>query len=364
MAGMTKTGRSGSAAQRREQERQQRQRREEARVSILNKGKAAGQGPTRRKKDRGGLYMVIGVLVLIAAIIVAFAIIRNLPTPTNPALQRAAADPAVVRDLTSVPPSTWTAVGKGSVTPNGLTYQSGQPPLTGPKEHPQFFYVGGEFCPYCGAQRWAMINALSRFGTFNHLSQIQAAEGNIPTFSFYGSSYSSQYVDFVPREIKGNALDKSQLNYVELEKLTPAEQQTFQKYDSAQSFPFVDIGNQYIWIGAGYDLSILLDSKGNPLSWQTIASSLSDPKSTFAQGILGTANYLTAGICNLTKQQPADVCNVPVIQQIRQAINKAPAATPIPTLTPTPTKTSRAPGGGPLAVASTDLLAARRQIIW
>src|SRR5579883_1240073 len=67
---MAKTGQSGSAAQRRAQERQQRQRREEARASALNKGKKVqSRGPTIRKKDRTGLYMVIGVVVLLAVIV-------------------------------------------------------------------------------------------------------------------------------------------------------------------------------------------------------------------------------------------------------------------------------------------------------
>lgn len=372
---MAKTDQQSSASQRRAQERQQRQRREEVRASALNKGKQnQGRGPTRRRKDHTGLYMGIGVTVLIAAIVVVFVILRNqpLPTNTNPALKRAPANQTVVAELTNVPQSTWEAVGKGSVVKNAFTYNGSQPPLTGPNGHPQFFYVGGEFCPYCGAERWAMINALSRFGTFSNLSEIQSYEYNVPTFSFYGSKYTSQYVDFVPREVKGNELDKAQTSYVDLEKLTPAEQATFQKYNSGQNFPFVDIGNLYTGVGASYDLTILLDSKGNALPWQTIASSLNDPKSTFAQGILGTANYMTAGICSVTKQQPGSVCDSAVIQQLEKEMStKAPATTPTTTpgatstATPgaTPTKTSQIPGGNPLTVAPADLLATQRRAL-
>jgi hypothetical protein len=368
---MAKTGQSGSAAQRRAQERQQRQRREEVRASALNKGKKApGRGPTIRKKDRTGLYMGIGVAALLVAIVVVFVIVRNQPVPVNPAQQRTPANQTVVMELTNVPQSAWEAVGKGSVVKNAFTYNSGQPPLKGSGGHPQILYVGGEYCPYCGAERWAIINALSRFGTFSKLSQIQSAEANIPTFSFYGSNYSSQYVDFVPKEIKGNALNSDQTAYVDLEKLTPDEQQTFQKYDSGQNFPFVDIGNVYIGIGASYDLTILLDSKGNPLSHETIASSLSNSKSTFAQGILGAANYMTAGICSLTNQQPSNVCNSAVIQQIqREMSGKTPASTPTTTPgagatpTATPTKTAHLPGSTPLALAPADPFAAQRRVL-
>jgi len=372
---MAKTDRSGSAAQRRAQERQQRQRKEEVRASALSKGKkTASRGPTMRKKDRTGLYMGIIVAALLVVIVVAFIIVRNWPAATNPAFQRSAADQTVVLELTNVPQSAWEAVGKGSATKSIFTYHSGQPPLTGSHGHPEFFYVGGEFCPYCGAQRWAIINALGRFGTFSNLSQTQAYEYNVPTFSFYGSKYTSSYMDFNPKEVKGNALNSDQTAYVDLEKLTAVEQANFKQFDSGQNFPYVNIGNRYIAIGAGYPFTTLLDSKSNPLSWQNIASSLSNPKSTIAQGILGTANYLTAGICDLTNQQPGNVCNVATIQQLEKDLKTPSSATPTttpttgttptPGTTPaaTPTKTGRAPGGNPPALAPTVLQADLRRM--
>ncbi len=30
--------------------------------------------------------------------------------------------------------------------------------------------MGAEYCPFCAAQRWAMVNAFSRFGTFTGLT--------------------------------------------------------------------------------------------------------------------------------------------------------------------------------------------------
>ena len=343
---MAKTNQPGSAAQRRAQERQQRQRREEVRASALNKGKAPGKGPTIRKKDRTGLYMVIGVLALIAVIIVVFIFVSRGPasqTNTNPNLKPKPADPTVIGQLTSVAQSTWEGVGTGSVA-KPFSVMSGQPPLTGPNGRPEFLYVGGEYCPNCAAERWAMINALSRFGTFSDLSQIQSYEYNVSTFSFVGSSYTSQYIDFMPKEILGNALDASGQNYVSLEKLTPAEQQLFNKYDSGQTFPFVNINNTYIATAASYSFSVLLDGSSNPLSWGTIASSLSNPGSPIAKNILGTANYLTAAICSATNQQPGSVCNSPAIQQIQHSLNKA----------------SQIPGGSPLVLAPADLRAASR----
>src|SRR5207245_2366148 len=88
------------------------------------------------------------------------------------------------------------------------------------------------------------------------------------------------------------------------------------------SIPFITYGNQYITQGAYYDYATLLDSSQNALPWQDIAHALGDPTSPIARGIIGTANYMTAAICNLTNQQPGSVCNVPLIQQIEQTIGK------------------------------------------
>jgi hypothetical protein len=338
---MAKTKQTGSAAQRRAQERQQRQRREEVRASALNKGKAPSKGPTIRKKDRSGLYMVIGVLALITAIIVVFYFVSRGPvsqTNTNPNLKPTPADATVLAQLTGVSQSTWETVGTGGL-PKPFQVVGGQPPLKGPNGHPEFFYVGGEYCPNCAAERWAMINALSRFGTFKNVSQIQSYEDNVSTFSFEGSSYTSQYIDFVPKEILGNAIDASGQSYVSLDKLTAAEQQIFNKYNSGQTFPFVNINNTYIATAASYNPAVLLDSSGQPLSWETIASALTNTGSPITKGILGTANYMTAAICSVTNQQPGSVCNSPVIQQIQHSLNA----------------TSHTAGSSPLALAPASL---------
>ncbi len=186
---------------------------------------------------------------------------------------------------------------------------------------PEFLYIGGEYCPNCAAERWAMLSALSRFGTFTHVSQIQSYEGSISTFRFSGSTYTSQYLDFVPREIAGNTVDSSG-NYVSLDTLSASQQQIFTQNDAAGSIPFIDVGNRYKLVGASYQYTTLQDGSGNSLSWQDIASSLGDTSSPIAQSILGTANYLTAAICEVSGQQPGSVCQVSAIQQIEQTLGQ------------------------------------------
>ena len=128
-----------------------------------------------------------------------------------------------------------------------------------------------------------MIVALSRFGTFRHLSQELSsstdAYPNTPTFSFYHSSYTSQYLDFVP-------VEEQSYPGVTLQQPTADQKQVMTRYDPGGGFPFVDIANQYWLSGASYDPQVLSN-----LDWQSIAGSLFNAQSQVAQSILGTANY-------------------------------------------------------------------------
>jgi hypothetical protein len=69
-------------------------------------------------------------------------------------------------------------------------------------------YVGAEFCPFCAAERWPLLLALSRFGTFSNLKESHSSAAdvfpNTPTVSFYGSTYESDYVAFTPVETATN----------------------------------------------------------------------------------------------------------------------------------------------------------------
>jgi hypothetical protein len=218
---------------------------------------------------------------------------------------------------------------------NPLHAVQGPPPvLLGPTGKPQFLYIGADYCPYCAAQRWAIVVALSHFGTFNKLYQTTSSSvdvfPNTSTFTFspslYGGSlYTSSYIDFAAVETLGNQQDASG-NYPVLQTPTTEQEQLLNKYDAppyttqSGSIPFVDIANQYVAIGLSQGFSPQ-DLQG--LQWQDIANKLSDPTSTVAKGIIGTSNYMTAGICMVTHQQPGSVCNTNMIQQIQQSLGKS-----------------------------------------
>lgn len=114
-------------------------------------------------------------------------------------------------------------------------------------------YVGGEFCPYCAVERWALVMALEHFGNFTNLGQITSDELSVPTYKFDGSSYTSSQVNFQPVEEYGNSKD-SNGNYIKINSLNSLQQTLFSKYAGGY-FPFVCIGGCLYQVGAGPNLN-------------------------------------------------------------------------------------------------------------
>jgi thiol-disulfide isomerase/thioredoxin len=243
----------------------------------------------------------------VVVIAVVLALVRpgagTAPTATA-ATGTAAQAAAVARDVASVPAATFDSVGAG--TAGGLTATSGQPLLTSGGK-PEVLYMGGEFCPYCAAERWALTAALSRFGTFTGLGLIHSSPTDVypstPTLSFYKSRYTSKYLAFVPVEWYGEKTDPhTPFGHVYLQHPTAQETALFSRY-ARGSFPFADVGNKYLVPQAQY-----LPSDLAHLSWAQVAAAIRDPGSTVGKDIDGAANMITAAICKLTHGQPGNVC--------------------------------------------------------
>jgi thiol-disulfide isomerase/thioredoxin len=283
-------------------------------VESTRREKIAAQRAAERKAEqRRRILLASGSVVVVLAVVLVFVIVKlnhkpNSATgvsngPTGSALT------AVVDKVTSVSASTLDTVGSGNGAVTGKpTTISGSTLMENGK--PEMLYVGAEYCPYCAAERWAMIVALSRFGTFTGLSTVHSSstdtDPNTPTFTFYKSSYTSQYLTFTPIELTTNVPDSSSASgYVTLQTPTAAQQAIVTKYGGTNSpIPFVDFGNHYLINGVSYDPGVLAH-----LSWATIASDLSNPNSPVTQAIGGTANYITAAICKgMTNNTPATAC--------------------------------------------------------
>ncbi len=226
-----------------------------------------------------------------------------------------ALSPAVVAAL-SVPAATLDAVGSpGSVllptkTGSGAVGRAadGKPLIT---------YVGAEYCPYCAAERWSLAVALSRFGTFSNLSGTHSSDTDVypdtQTLSFYGSTYSSPYVDFQAVEEATN--QRVGGTYHALQTPTAAQSALIAKDDPQGSIPFLDIANRYVIIGASFSPQVL-----QGLSRSQIAAQLQNPTSAVAQAIDGAANDITAAITTVTGNQPGSVGNSAAIAAIAQKL--------------------------------------------
>jgi len=96
--------------------------------------------------------------------------------------------------------------------------------------------------------------------------------------------------------------------------MTAAQTALAVKYSDGGGIPFIDFGNKYLVTEVNYSPQVLAG-----LSWSTVASDLSNPSSTVAKGVDGTANYITAAICGLTGNQPASACT-PTVKALESQI--------------------------------------------
>jgi thiol-disulfide isomerase/thioredoxin len=265
------------------------------------------QEARRRQLTIGG--SIVGVIVLVVVIMVVVKVAggkKKNDTTTN-------ASGGVVSQITSVPQSVWEKAGDaGSSPPNKI---SGVPALTS-NGKPELLYYGAEWCPYCAAQRWPLAVALSRFGTLTNLGQTHSTANDNPasvaTLSFHGSKFTSKYFVFTAVEYQdtnGKALDTP----------TKAQQALVTKLDTpkyiggnqAGGIPFISWGNQFVSSGAFYDPGALSGK-----SHAEIAKDVHSGSGDIGKDINGSANVITAAICQMTHNQPANVCNSSAIKSI------------------------------------------------
>lgn len=273
---------------------------------------AQGRRPPMRKPVAGTPRWVapVAVVAVVAVLIGAFLVYRYYTTGPAPTPLPPDTTTAVVTQITGVPASEFEAIGIGGAT-NLIKPVSGTP-LTGATGKPEVLYIGAEYCPYCAAERWALIVAMSRFGTWSGLKTSSSSSSdvyaNTPTFTFRGATFSSQYIDF-------RGLETSDRDQKPLDTPTAAEQQIMSQYNSAGSIPFIDFGNRYVFNGATYSPDLL-----GGQSWQVIADEIRDGSTSQARAIIGSANLITAAICKTTSDQPASVCKSAMIQDLEKKI--------------------------------------------
>lgn len=264
------------------------------------------------------LITIIIIVIIVMGGMVSFLVYNEFKNPSTTTTYSVCTDcihqqiPIALYDnLTGVSPSILSAIGSGS----GVTAPSKiSGSLLTNDGKPEVLYIGGEYCPYCAAERWPMIVALSQFGTFSNISlMLSSATDFSPdtaTFSFVNSSYTSPYISFVSVEYEDR-------NQQPLQSISSTQQSLWSQYDSSGSIPFLDIGNQYRVVGSQFEpyaLHVGDVSSGTtaPYNWTQIGTQLTNTNSLISKQILGSANTLITAICNIitqSGQSPPNVCS-------------------------------------------------------
>ncbi len=301
--------------------------------------RSAARKPSAKASGRpAGLFtwVAIGLVVVVVATLVIIKVTSGPSSSGNGAF--VASDPTVVAELTSVPASAFNKVGiTSNVVPVTAPVKlAGAPALTGKSATgatlPEVFYLGAEYCPFCAAERWPLIVALSRFGTWSGLGDMESStlSGEVfqgtPTFTFVKSTYTSKYLVFKSIEQFTNVYDPAASFYTKLQTPTGVEAANFQKYDTSKyipgmqptqdhSIPYITVGNKFLVSGSSYTPATLANQ-----SRSSIAAGLSNTSSPVSTAVLATANYLTATFCSLTHNQPGHVCSSPGVMAAKKAL--------------------------------------------
>ncbi len=247
----------------------------------------------RRERVRR-ITIIVVAAVIVVSLVVGFYFALNTTSPYASFVGKQVSG-SIMNDIAGVSDATLSSIGApAGVTPP--TIISGSTLTVNGK--PEVLYVGGDYCPYCAVERWSLIMALSRFGTFSNvtymLSSAADVNPNTPTFSFAGSTYTSSYLVFVGVEEFG--ADSNTIR----QPLTSDQQSLVTQFDTCAStgqrggIPFIDIANTYA-VNCGAQSSLDVSNK----NWTDIAPALDTPNSNTARLIDGAANTLITAICKV-----------------------------------------------------------------
>jgi len=279
----------------------------------------AGSGPGKAPRPwwQSPYTLGGGTAALVAVIVVIAVLVFNNSSAAYAVSTPTAVPASVITAVTAPGVSLFGSVGEGGQS-GRLSRLTGSKPVKDTAGLPEVVYVGAEYCPYCAAERWSMIMALARFGTFSNLKEMSSESNDIDpntsSFTFVDSSYSSQYVDFSATETEDRAGNQLQTPSTQVEQVYSTYDQS--PYTQSNGLPFLDIGGVFVLYETSYDPALL-----QGLTWTQIAADLGSPSNSVTQAIVGNANYLAAAICIADGNQPSSVCGSATIQSLETVLN-------------------------------------------
>lgn len=284
---------------------------EEISVPRASLDELRGRNRSRRVKRRA-----LGVCALAVVVALGFGVLATQRTPLAPQSPTRLA--SYFQAAVDVPTSTLQAVGLPSTVsiPTMVT-----PSLSTVATNGVVSYVGAEYCPYCALQRWALLVALSKFGTFTHLdNEVLSSSSDVyphlASWSFLGAAFRSTYFKFDSAELfSSEQTPGGSGDYQRLQKLSTTQRVAYNRYDPQGTIPFVDVGNHYVTLGASSSPSVL-----EGLSLSEIGNDLRQPRSPVAEAIDGAANYLIAAMCSVAHKPTPTLCSSGIIRAAARAL--------------------------------------------
>jgi hypothetical protein len=247
---------------------------------------------SRRRDRQRGTNTTITLVAVIATVIIAGDYVLSLGGGTTVG-ETSPVPSSVLVQLSQVANSRFAAPSTDGIQP-----YSGTPLDDGGKA--VVLFISGDYCPYCAAERWALVMALMRFGNFSSLSYTYSGSNiefpNSPSFSFANYSYSSQYLSLQAYEFEdrnGNPLVGVPANYTTI----------WQGPPSMGTVPFLDIGNVYALRGTQFSPSLL----AGMTQQQVVQSILSGD--SLGKAVMAAADGITSALCNATHGSQGSVCS-------------------------------------------------------
>lgn len=258
---------------------------------------------------------LVYILVIIAIIVVSVAAIIILKNGSSPNVKYSdlPVNQSTMATLQSIADNTTLAnavlVGAASNFPSPV---NAVPLLLNGK--PAVVYIGADYCPYCAVTRWSLILALMRFGTVSNLHYMASSSTDVypnsPTFSFFNSTYSSQYIVF-------DGVEYETRTGAPLQNLTPLETNLMTHFNGVSGgIPFMDFGNISVLSGA-----VTIPTAIYKYNWTQVIAQLNNPNSKTTQALVGGADVLTVQICKMTNNTPTSVCSQPYVSKTAKFLN-------------------------------------------
>ena len=177
------------------------------------------------------------------------------------------------------------------------------------------FFMGAEYCPYCAAERWAIVRALQKYGQWSGLKQTMSAARdepflNLPTYDFTEATYASPHIEFVAREIEDR-------EFKPLQKLSKTEEKLVRQYNPHKQIPFLLVGGRFMQIEAGFTPTIFIGH-----TFRQTETELKKAESEIRKTIDGEANVIGALLClaGLSKELCKDSGIVELVAQANQKL--------------------------------------------